>query len=310
MISLPAAVDEFLTACRADGLRPATIKYYVNMLQGLIAHFPDKTVDAITVNDLRSYVVFLKDRGEKQPRGKELAHESIRAHLRGVRRFWHWATAEYELPKNPMARIRIPARQKSEPKAISLPDLSAMLNACDGSFSGLRDRALISFLADTGARAGGVISLTTERLHLDTKQAILIEKGDRSRVVPFTQFTRDLLKSWLNVRPVLTDAVFCSIGDTGYGNALSSSGLAQLLRRCAKRAHVTGRINPHSFRHGFARQYLINGGDLATLSQLMGHGSVNVTVDYYARYDLPELAKQHERFSPIRSITEPNVRQT
>jgi len=50
-----------------------------------------------------------------------------------------------------------------------------------------------------------------------------------------------------------------------------------MLKRRAKRAGVQGRSNPHAFRHAFAREYLMSGGDLATLYQLMGHGSVKVT---------------------------------
>ena len=58
-------------------------------------------------------------------------------------------------------------------------------------------------------------------------------------------------------------------------------------------------MNPHSFRHAFAREYLLRGGDLASLSRLMGHASVEVTASFYAVFLVSELQEKHAKFSPI-----------
>ena len=72
-----------------------------------------------------------------------------------------------------------------------------------------------------------------------------------------------------------------------------------MLKRRAKQAGVKGHVNPHSFRHAFARDYILSGGDLATLSQLMGHSSILVTKKYYARFNVKELQEKHARHSPV-----------
>jgi len=65
---------------------------------------------------------------------------------------------------------------------------------------------------------------------------------------------------------------------------------------------VSGRCNPHSFRHNFAREYLRNGGDLATLAKLLGHSNISTTASYYAVFASDELAQFHERYSPLKSL--------
>jgi len=72
-----------------------------------------------------------------------------------------------------------------------------------------------------------------------------------------------------------------------------------MIRRRAKEAGISGRVNPHAFRHAFARDYLLNGGDLATVSELMGHSGLDVTKDNYAIFNVRELQAKHALYSPM-----------
>ena len=72
-----------------------------------------------------------------------------------------------------------------------------------------------------------------------------------------------------------------------------------MLKRMKRKAGVKGPVNPHSFRHGFAREYLTNGGNLASLADTMGHSDVSVTWQAYAIFSPDELQKSHARFSPV-----------
>jgi len=110
-----------------------------------------------------------------------------------------------------------------------------------------------------------------------------------------------MLRAWLLVRPGGSDALFVNLST---GQALTESGVSQVLKRLKRRAGVRGRVNPHAFRHGFAREYLKNGGDLATLAKLLGHKDINTTTDFYAVFSEDELAELHEKFSPLRALRE------
>jgi len=309
-VPIERALQEFLIACRADGLKPATLRWYEGRLIPFSQRFVDKPIDGISVVEAREYVVALRTRGVRYkaaPQRRQidgpLSADTIRGHIRALRRFFRWCEEEYTLKptENPMRRIRMPARPKQVPKAIDLVDLHRLFDATGDDLAGIRNKAILAFLADTGCRAGGMLTLTPDRLDLEAGQAIVIEKFDRARAVPFGPFTTAMLRQWLAVRPIEAQTVFCSLT---HGAPLKLSGLHSILRRLSARAGVKGRVNPHSFRHGFARQYLANRGDLATLSQLMGHSDVSVTVSYYAVFSQPELAAAHSKFSPLKNWEE------
>jgi site-specific recombinase XerD len=79
---------------------------------------------------------------------------------------------------------------------------------------------------------------------------------------------------------------------------LETSGVAQVLKRRAKDAGIKGPCNPHSFRHFFAREFLLAGGDLGTLADLMGHEDVQTT-KIYAIFTVQELKEKHAKHSPL-----------
>ncbi len=86
------------------------------------------------------------------------------------------------------------------------------------------------------------------------------------------------------------------------GAPLTASGVHEMLKRLKKRAKVTGRVNPHSFRHNFAREYIRNGGEVVTLAKILGHSDINVTSSYYAVFDEDELAQFHALHTPMKSL--------
>ncbi len=305
MISVETAVTEFLVACRADGLKPTTIRWYRTMLAPVAANLCHLRIDQITTNHLRAYVVALRERHayqdapQRRQRDTGLSAASLQSHHRALSRFFGWCKEEYALPANPMDRIRMPKAQRKEPKAIDPADIKRLFDATGMDRNGARDRAILLFLADTGCRAGGLLGLSPADIDLDRGRAIVHEKGDKTRVVPFTRFTAQMIRAWLAVRPAQATTLFCGLSEQQYATPLTYAGLYQTLKRLKRRGGVTGRVNPHSFRHGFAREYLISGGDLATLAQLMGHSDVSVTAGFYAIFTFRELQERHQQFSPI-----------
>ncbi|MCB9455148.1 MAG: tyrosine-type recombinase/integrase [Anaerolineaceae bacterium] len=254
---------------------------------------------------LRDYIVQLQERktryaGAKQrPKMKGgLSLESIAGHIRALHRFWRWVAAEYNVP-NPMTNIRRPKRKFPKPKGVNLTDVEALLGAASHGRESVRDQALIAFLFDTGCRVQGLIRLEPGQLDMVQRSALVQEKETPMRVVFFSEQTAELLAAYLAERPEGATAVFCS---RLTGKALTVSGVNQLLKRLKLRAGITGRVNPHAFRHGFAREYIMNGGDLATLSQIMGHSNVTTTASYYAVFSHAELATKHNRFTPVKRL--------
>jgi integrase/recombinase XerD len=298
-----AAVDEFLLACRADGLSKATVKWYTSLLRAFSAAYPVE-LNSVTTRQLREYITDLRDREpytgapQRPSNGGKMADSSVSGHIRALHTFWAFCAREYEIP-NPMRHIKRPKIEKKLPTAVAAADVVKLLECCGDDVAGKRDRALICFLMDTGCRLGGLVGLKLEHLYLEQRRALVTEKPKKSRIVVFTYYTARMLRAWLSVRPAGSDALFVNLNT---GEPLTESGVSQALKRKKRKAGVRGRANPHAFRHGFAREYLKNGGDLATLARLLGHENISTTTDFYAVFSEDELAELHQKFSPLTNL--------
>jgi len=309
MPTITAAIDDYLLALEAEAHSLATVDWYRwHLHQALDATMAGLQVDQVEVVAIRRYLVDLRNapvhrRGGQQVNGS-LSPETIRGRIRALKGFFNWCQREYEFPieRNPMRKIKMPVRVRPEPKAISLEDLGKLFHATSDDVAGIRDRAVLAFLADSGCRAGGLLTLRLDDLYLDKQRAVVREKGDRPRAVPFSAYTAGLIQQWLDVRPATAPTVFCSLGTTPehHGQRLTMSGLTMLLKRLKRKSGVTGPCNPHSFRHGFARFFLVNGGDIGILQQFLGHSSSDTTSWYYGTLKDDQLFGLHE--SPMLKI--------
>ncbi len=307
---LSEAIDGLLLTTKADGRTQNTVTDYIRKLRPLQNYFGDVDVATITTDDLRRYIVSLQEQTtvwsehpHLQEQKRKLSPFSIAGYVRAFKRLFNWLEQEGLLSPNPARRIRMKTPRRKTPHAIGIDDLKALLDTTKGNTpADLRDRAIILLLADSGCRVGGLCGLQIEDMNLEDHTAVVLEKGDKSRAIFFTTITEKAIREWLNVRPNTGNAVFVSLGRRKPKDTLSTNAVSQMLRRRAKKAGITGRVNPHSFRHAFAREYLLDGGDLATLSSLMGHSGVEVTKSFYAIFTMDELRRQHHLHSPIVSI--------
>jgi site-specific recombinase XerD len=311
---LSEALNRFYKSLIADGAAASTVEWYTKRLKRLSAHLPDRELATVEADDLRDFVVGIRSRSERWADHPYravteggLSPSTVRGYVRAVKRFFNWLEEEgiITTSQNPAVRLKLPRRPHQAPKAIDVDDLRRLLAVARGdSVWQKRNYAILLFLADTGCRVGGLIGLKLGDVDLDRGVALVTEKGTKARFVMFTEPTGAALKAWLEVRPdVHSDYVFLSWhGCSNGGLALTVSGVNQMLGRLKRRAGVSGRVNPHSLRHGFARQYLLNGGDLASLSDLMGHTDVQVTKEFYSIFLNEELKQKHHKHSPVLSL--------
>jgi integrase/recombinase XerD len=307
---LKDALVEFDNALYGE-VAPRTRDWYIRvdkdgnfhgMLGSLLNELGNMDVKEITVTDLRNWRKSIFSRktkyGDHRPLEKgELSPATKQGYIRATRRFFKWMTEEGLIEKDLAMRLRLPPLPTQPPKAVNFSDLEKLLTTAQQSSA--RDLAIVYFLADTGCRCGGLCTLTMDRLNMAKLKAEIREKGrggyGKSRWVYFGVDTRRALKQYLKVRPKdKGDAVF--IGKQG---PLTVSGVYQVLKRLAIKADVDGRFNPHAFRHAAARNWLESGGNLSVVSQLLGHSSVLVTSQFYARWADNELQSWHNRLTPF-----------
>jgi site-specific recombinase XerD len=282
------AEDLLLTAVKAEGGKPATLRWYHHRLRPFIEGYGDREVGEITIDDVREYMAAIQER--------KCSEHTKYSFVRVVRRLFKWLFEEQRIQGNFYRKIRLPRLPQPVPKGIEMADASALLRDCSGDPAGVRDKAIMLFLLDTGCRAGGLCNLKVSDLDLDERRAQVYEKGDKGRFVLLRPQTCEALRKWLGSRaPNAVDRVFTSLTEP---RAIEPNTVVQMLRRRAKRAGVGGRVNPHSWRHAFAREWIRNGGDLASLSDMMGHTQIAVT-KRYAVFLVDEHREKHDRFSPV-----------
>jgi integrase/recombinase XerD len=303
MTTLIEALDYFLRVKDASLRSEKTIVWYSSIVGACIEELGEDTdVMSVTDEDMLDYITAMRKRDMRYTDGKQkppqvggLARESVRTHIRGLKAFWKWTAKKYEMT-NPMDSIPMPKRREPQPKSIDPENFCKLFDATLETASGVRDRAILALLADTGARAGGLLSIQVDSVDVIRGRARVIEKGYKHRWIYWSYHTSKLVDKWLHVRDSRHDALIVNIKT---GEPLTYSGLAQLLKRLKQRASVKGRVNAHAFRHNFARMYLMGGGDLVTLARLLGHTDVNVTAAYYAVFADDELADLQNKYSPV-----------
>lgn len=289
----------FITAISLD-VKPATVVYYNKSLRPLHA-LGDMPIADVTINHLREQYSNLRDRRVKYAEHPSRPVESgalspytLAKYVRAWRRFFAWLVEEEIIDRNPANRLKKPGLAQKPPGDMLPADLEKIID--EAQQTSARDTAIVLMLADTGCRVGGLVGLRLADVDVENGHALVNEKGDRARFVFFGARTKAALKSYLDER--LADS-----GEQlfiGLRGPLTPAGVYQLLKRLARRAGVTGRFNPHSMRHAWARQALKKSGDLKAVSQILGHSSVAVTAQFYAYYLDGELQERHAELSWIK----------
>ena len=312
LMLLSQAIENLIVATRAAGRSRETVVAYRRKLRPLLAFLGDVPVEAITTHDLRRYVVSQADQTSlyadhlmHDERPGRLSPYTIAGRVRALKRLFNWLVEEGAIETSPARRIVTPRPGRREPKAATMEDIAALLaTAKSNSPADRRDRAIILLLADTGCRVGGLCDLEMSDANLDTRLVMLTEKGIKTRLVPLSDTVAAALQAWLEARPQ-DRGPWLFVGLTARAkDRLTPSGVAQMLKRRARLAGVTGRVNPHAFRHFFAREFLLAGGNLATLADLLGHSNIEVTKSSYAIFAIEDLREAHRRYSPVTRLEE------
>lgn len=309
-MKLSTAIQELLIATRADGRSQTTVETYESRLQPFAEFIgPSVAVSAISAGDIRRYIsamldcdTLYDDHPYREELSRQLSPHTVNGRVRAVKRLFNWLEEEGAIDVAPTRKIRTPRARRDEPKAISMENVKALLDTTNGGdVSDKRDRAIILLLADTGMRVGGLRGLKLTDIDLVAGRAMSTEKGEKTHAVFFSTQTAAALQAWLEVRPGrASDHVFVGVGTKG-NEQLKETAINQMLKRRAKLAGIPAGeiINPHSFRHLFAREFLLAGGDIGLLSRILNHASIDVTLSSYGVFRYSELEAAHKKFSPI-----------
>jgi site-specific recombinase XerD len=177
--------------------------------------------------------------------------------------------------------------------------LSRILSCLDTETSwGCRGTAILTTMLDTGLRLSEVVNLTMANAPLDEGYLKVMGKGAKERIVPIGGFAqRVLLRHVYHFRPEPINATEDNPFLTLQGTVMSGNAIQLMLGRLGQMSEVT-RLHPDLCRHTFATNYLVNGGDVFTLQQILGHTTLEM-VRRYVNLSSAHMRVQHRKFSPM-----------
>lgn len=241
-----------------------------------------KDVDLDLVRQFRLWLNRLEDH-----QGNPLKKNTQNYHLIALRAFLKYlakrdietlAAEKIELAKQPERQVDF--LETDEVRRL----LDAPLKAQGPDMVRLRDRAALELLWSTGLRVSELCSLKLEHINFQRNEFSVTGKGSKRRVVFFSEDAKAWVKKYLDARKDMSPMLFVSHDRAAKGRdgmeGLTPRSVQRLVTHYAKLAGIAKRITPHTLRHSFATDLLMNGADLRSVQSLLGHASVTTTQIY------------------------------
>jgi integrase/recombinase XerD len=264
-----------------------------------------RTLDDVDEADIEAYVAELRAAG--------LAPATVARAVVAVRSLHRFLAEEGHAARDPGARVETPRVPAGLPKALSEPEVDALIGAVVGDDpTARRDRAILEVLYGTGLRISELVGLRLGDVDLESALLRAFGKGAKERVVPVGRPAVDALASWLGAggRPALVperwarrsdaDAVFLN----RRGGRLTRQGAWLVVKRWGTEVGLEARLTPHVLRHSCATHMLDHGADLRSVQELLGHASVSTT-QVYTKVSAERLVAAYRAAHPRARIAAP-----
>lgn len=224
---------------------------------------------------------------------------TINHRIRSMKQFYAFLHKESVIHINPAHSLQKQKGKKEQIKPFTddeLKDLLAQPNKKE--FVGFRDYTIMLVLIDTGVRLSELVNMKVTDISLENGKIIVLGKGNKEREVMFQATTREQLRRYLKIRgTVHHDYLWIAHDD----KPLARKTIQDRLKKYGEMAGVKKRVSPHTFRHTCAKMYIIQGGDIFSLQQLLGHSSLEMCRHYVTLWGT-DLQNMHRKFSPVESI--------
>ncbi len=257
----------FLRHLRAEGRSAGTLRLYGQSVtffsRWLESEGRTATLDELNRPAIREWLAVLSDDHEPG---------TVKTRYRGLFRFCGWLVDEDELEENPMRTLSPPALKIKPVPVITDDDLAQLLKVCSGkTFDDRRDEAMIRLLLDCGIRVSELCGLSVDGIDLDQGMALVKGKGSKVRPVYLGARTVRAVDRYLRMRSQHRWAHLDALFLTQRG-PLSTDGARERIKMRGDQAGIAD-LHPHRFRHTFAHDFLMAGGQERDLKRLAGWSS-------------------------------------
>jgi site-specific recombinase XerD len=282
------------------GRSQKTSENYHLYLMRFIEFSGDITADAITDELVRKWRLWL-NRYKNEFDG-ELATITQGYHLIALRSFLQYCARRGIETLGPQ-NIDLPKVKRKQVTFLSPEEIKSLIDTIDTSNeTGLRDRAIIELLFSSGLRVSELVALDRDHVNTKRREFMVRGKGQKDRPVFVSQEAANHIEHYLHARTDSLPPLFISYSNrhgqtntSGNFRRLTPRSVQRIVSHYAKLAGITKHVSPHTMRHSFATDLLMNGADLRSVQSLLGHSNI-ATTQIYTHVTDRHLREVHERY--------------
>ena len=261
----------------------------------------DLTVDKITPELIRKYRLWLNR--QKDDNGNELALITQNYHLIALRGFLNYLSKR-SIPSMAPNKIELPRVHRKQVTFLYNDEVERIFDAVpdDDEISHLRDRAILELLYSSGLRVSELIGLNRDHVNTTRREFTVRGKGQKDRPVFISKSAATRLELYLRARTDSLIPLFLSYSrntqapsTSGDYRRLNQRSVQRMVAKYARLAGITKHVSPHTMRHSFATDLLMNGADIRSVQSMLGHSSI-ATTQVYTHVTDQHLRDVHERF--------------
>ena len=276
-----------------------TIANYDHYLTRLIDFAGDITLNDIDAELIRKWRLWLARLGTNT--SDELQKVTQNYHLIALRAFLRYCSKR-GIPALAADKIELAHTTRKQVTFLNDAELERLLNQPDTSkMVGLRDRAIIELLFSSGLRVSELVSLDRDHINLNRREFMVRGKGQKDRPIFISPEAAHWVAEYLGRRQDNTKPLFVrysgrkEVDLSGNFHRLTVRSIQRTIERYARLAGITKHVSPHTLRHTFATDLLMNGADLRSVQAMLGHSNISTT-QIYTHVTDPHLKAVHEKF--------------
>lgn len=295
------ALVAFLEHLEVEGGRSQrTIDNYRLYLERFIDFAGDIAVVDITTDLVRQYRLWLNR--YKNDNGDSLLLITQNYHLVALRGFLTYLSRR-DIASLAADKIILPKTTRRQVTFLHYDEVMRLIAQVPlDSEQGLRDRAIVELLFSSGLRVSELVALNRDHINLKRREFMVRGKGQKDRPVFISEAAAEQVAAYLSARQDTLPALFLSYSKhqrqpslSGDFRRLSARSIQRLVAHYARLAGITKHVSPHTMRHSFATDLLMNGADLRSVQSMLGHSSI-ATTQIYTHVTDQHLKSVHERF--------------
>lgn len=229
---------------------------------------------SMNYSDVSAYLIYLSN--------LKYSSTSINRHLSSIRSFYTYLLNNKKVTNSPFKLVHGPKKEKKLPNYLKYQEFVDLVESCDETSLGVRNRMILELLFATGVRVSEAINIKITDINFKDREIKVFGKGKKVRIVYFNKVCQEVMSNYvLNARQELLKGKRSDFLLVNHlGNKLTTRGVEDIIDRLIKNSSVKHKISPHTLRHTFATLLLNEGMDIREVQELLGHARLSTTSIY------------------------------